>query len=205
MNDPAPAIVAVRPMQRADVDAFAGWGRSADPLDAPYEIPPLDRAAADSLWRFLSTRPAERRPYAGLVDGRFAAQLLVRATGDPAAVDLGITLDPALRGRGLGTRILLALADELRTRAGVRRLTLDVAAYNTRAQRAYRAAGFLPRGERYGPPDPGIDLAALAAAGGTAAERLAGHTAVIDGVWCVRIIHMERILAVEHATEHTHA
>jgi RimJ/RimL family protein N-acetyltransferase len=192
-------------MQRGDVDAFASWGRSSDPLDAPYEIPPLDRAAADSLWRFLSTRPAERRPYAGLVDGRFAAQVLVRSTSDPAVADLGITLDPALRGRGYGTRILLALAGDLRVRAGIRRLTLDVAGYNVRAQRAYRAAGFLPRGERYGAPDPGIDLAALAAAGGTAAAQLAGHTAVIDGVWCVRIIHMERILAVEHSAEHTHA
>jgi len=205
MNDAARPIVAVRPMQRGDVDAFAGWGRSADPLDAPYEIPPLDRAAADSLWRFLSTRPAERRPYAGLVAGRFAAQLMVRTGTDPAVADLGITLDPALRGRGFGTRILLALGDDLRAHAGIRRLTLDVAAYNIRAQRAYRAAGFLPRGERYGPPDPGIDLAELAAAGGTTAEVLAGHTAVIDGVWCVRIIHMERILAVEYSPEHTHA
>jgi RimJ/RimL family protein N-acetyltransferase len=205
MNDAARPIVAVRPMQRGDVDAFAGWGRSADPLDAPYEIPALDRAAADSLWRFLSTRPAQRRPYAGLVDGRFAAQLIVRTTLDPAAADIGITLDPALRGRGLGTRILLALADDLRSRAGLDRLTLDVAAYNVRAQRAYRAAGFLPMGERYGPPDPGIDLAALAAANGDAARQLAGHTAVIDGVWCVRIIHMERILAARHPTESTHA
>jgi RimJ/RimL family protein N-acetyltransferase len=205
MNDAARPIVAVRPMQRDDVDAFAGWGRSADPLDAPYEIPPLDRAAADSLWRFLSSRPAERRPYAGLIDGRFAAQLLVRTASDPAVADLGITLDPALRGRGFGTRILLALAEELRACAGIARLTLDVAAYNVRAQRAYRSAGFLPRGERYGPPDPGIDLAALAAAGGATAQQLAGHTAVIDGVWCVRIIQMERTLAARHPIEHTHA
>jgi RimJ/RimL family protein N-acetyltransferase len=205
MNDDARAIVAVRPMQRGDVDAFAGWGRSTDPLDAPYELPPLDRAAADSLWRFLSTRPAERRPYAGLVDGRFAAHLLVRPSPDAAAADLGITLDPALRGRGFGTRIVRALAEELRAHAGVRRLTLDVAAYNVRAQRAYRAAGFLPRSERFGPPDPGIDLEALTATGGPAADLLAGHTAVIDGVWCVRIIHMERLLAVELATEPTHA
>jgi RimJ/RimL family protein N-acetyltransferase len=205
MNDTARPIVAVRPMQRGDVDAFAAWGRSTDPLDAPYELPPLDRAAADSLWRFLSTRPAERRPYAGLIDGRFAAQLMVRTTADPVAFDLGITLDPAVRGQGFGTRILLALAEDLRERAGTRRLTLDVAGYNIRAQRAYRAAGFTPRGERYGPPDPGIDLAALAAAGGPAAQALAGHTAVIDGVWCVRIIHMERILAVERPTESTHA
>jgi len=204
MNDAARPIVAVRPMQRGDVDAFATWGRSDDPLDAPYELPPLDRAAADSLWRFLSTRPAQRRPYAGLVDGRFAAQIIVRLGAEPAAADIGITLDPALRGRGLGTRILLALGEELRTRAEIRRLTLDVAAYNLRAQRAYRSAGFLPRGERYGPPDPGIDLRALVAASGSSAERLAGHTAVIDGVWCVRIIHMERPLAAESFAEHTH-
>jgi hypothetical protein len=27
---------------------------------------------------------------------------------------------------------------------------------------------------------------------------------VIDGVWCVRIIHMERPLAAESCAEHTH-
>jgi RimJ/RimL family protein N-acetyltransferase len=205
MNDAARPIVAVRPMRRDDVDAFATWGRSDDPLDAPYEIPPLDRTAADSLWRFLSTRPAERRPYAGLVDGRFAAQLVVRAAAEPAVADLGITLDPAVRGRGFGTRILLALGEELARTHRVARLTLDVAAYNVRAQRAYRSAGFLIRGERFGPPDPGIDLAALSARGGPVAERLAGHTAVVDGVWCVRIFHMERALVAESRTEHTHA
>jgi len=203
MNDDAGLIVAVRPMRRDDIDAFATWGRSNDPLEVPYDLPPLDRAAGDSLWRFLTGRPAERRPFAGLVDGSFAAQLLVRSGSGPETVDIGITLDPARRGRGFGTRILRELARHLHETERIRRLTLDVAAYNVRAQRAYRAAGFVPRSERFGPPDPGIDLAALIA--GPAAGRLAGHTALIDGVWHVRIIHMERALSAESLTEHTHA
>ncbi len=190
-------------MRRDDIDAFATWGHSNDPLDAPYDIPPLDRFAADSLWRFLSSDPATRRPYAGLIDGRFAAQLLVRATGESGVADIGITLDPSLRGRGFGTRILRSLGRELSERDGVARLTLEVAAYNLRAQRAYRAAGFVSRGERFGPPDPGLDLAVLA--GGPAAGRLAGHIALIEGVWCVRIIRMERALAAEGPTEHPYA
>ncbi len=175
-------------MTRADVDGYAGWGRHADPLYAQYDIPPLDRAAADAFWRHLAGRPAERRALAGVVDGRFAAHVIVRARPG-ATVDLGIALDPALVGRGFGSRLLRLVASTLAAE-GIERLTLDVAAYNERAIRAYRSAGFEALGERYGPPDPGLDVAAHRA-------RLGDHLRRDGEGWSVRIVTMEKRLRAE--------
>ena len=118
------AIVAVRPMRREDVDAFAGWARHADPLFDHYNLPALTAGAADDLWTFLSSTPDVRRPYAGLADERVVATLVVRNI-DPAerSGELGIMLDPAYLGRGLGRRILGAFAAVL-ANEGFRRAPL---------------------------------------------------------------------------------
>jgi len=195
-----PPGVAIRPMTRADVDGFAAWGRHDDPLYMPYNVPALDAAAADDLWRFLAGRPAERRPYAGLVDGRFAAQFLLRL-GPHGTGDLGVALDPALVGRGIGTRLLRAFADYARSSPGLQRLTLDVASYNERAVRAYRSAGFTVTGERYGDPEPGLVLGPLIAAAGPS---LAGHFRCEAGSWRVRIYQMEKRLDAD-ADQEPHA
>ena len=171
-------------MRRADVDAFGAWARHDDPLFGHYNVPALTPAAADELWKFLSTAPAERRPFAGLVGGRMVATLVVRAGGE-----LGIMLDPAYLGRGLGRRILGAfvavLADE-----GFRRVHLEVAGYNGRAIAAYSASGFTVYDEYWGDPEPGIDLDSLLA--GPAAATVRRDP---DGRFRVRIYRMERHIA----------
>jgi RimJ/RimL family protein N-acetyltransferase len=53
----------------------------------------------------------------------------------------GITVDPALRGRGVGRALIDAAIDEARRR-GARRLTLRVFAPNEVARRLYESAGF---------------------------------------------------------------
>ncbi|GAC1431365.1 MAG: hypothetical protein NVSMB5_25400 [Candidatus Velthaea sp.] len=203
MNDADEPGVAVRPMIRDDVDGFSAWGAHTDPLYAAYNVPALDRAAADAFWRHLAGRAAERRPYAGLLDGRFAAQLMLRFGGHPEHGEIGIALDPALVGRGVGRRILRAFARYLHREERLGRLTLEVAAYNERAIRAYRAAGFVPAGERFGPPDPGLDFEALA---GRRAVREGEHVRRDGGGrWYVRILHMEMRLNAETITESYYA
>jgi RimJ/RimL family protein N-acetyltransferase len=189
MNERHVPTVAVRPMTRADVDGYAAWGRHTDALYANYDVPPLDRAAADAFWRHLAGRPAERRPLAGFVDGRFAAHVIVRYR-TAATADLGIALDPALVGRGFGRRLLRATAAYLRGRERLERLTIEAATYNERAIAAYRAAGFRPIGERVGPPDPGLDLEMHHA-------RLEPHLVRTVEGWHVRIVTMEMALGAE--------
>ncbi|MEA2255405.1 MAG: hypothetical protein QOG35_1450 [Solirubrobacteraceae bacterium] len=61
-----------------------------------------------------------------------------------AAIDL--FLDPALHGRGLGTEAVRRVVRHLLDDRGHHRITIDPAAANAAAIRAYEKAGFLPVG-----------------------------------------------------------
>ena len=80
-NIQSEASVAIRPLRREDVDAFATWARHTDPLFGHYNLPSLSPADAEQLWVFLSGSPQLRRPYAGLADGRVVATLIEPGTG----------------------------------------------------------------------------------------------------------------------------
>jgi len=197
MNEFSAPPVAIRPMTRADVDTFAQWGRHEDPLFTAFNIPPLDPGAADELWRHLAGRPHERRPYAGTVSGRFAAQLILRYGSERALGDIGIAVDPAIVGRGIGTRILRAFVRYLKEHESFERLSLDVAAYNERAIRAYHAAGFRQTGERWGDAGPGLDLQVLTRREG---DRLRPFVRQEGETWSLSILHMEMRLDAETLT-----
>jgi len=180
-------IVAVRPMRREDVDAFAAWGKHADPLFRHYDVRPLDPGEGDAFWRALAGMPEVRRPYAALAGSAVIGSLVVRPT-DEATGDVGIVLDPQYIGRGIGRRILAAFSAVL-WNEGFRRLRLDVARYNARAIAAYRAAGFAPVEERWDEPEPGIDVEALLR--GPSAAALAPHVTLVDGRYRMRVVRME--------------
>jgi RimJ/RimL family protein N-acetyltransferase len=186
-------IVAIRPMRRADVDAFATWARHDDPLFRHYNVPALSRSDADEMWALLASDPAVRRPFAGLAGDRVVATLLVRNIDVPAATgELGIMLDPAYLGRGLGRRILRAFLAVLEE-DGFRRVLLEVAGYNVRAIAAYHAAGFTVSGESWAQPEPGVDIPSLLE--GPAAEAILENVrAEADGTYRARIVRMERRL-----------
>jgi aminoglycoside 6'-N-acetyltransferase len=78
------------------------------------------------------------------VDGAVAGMIQYGEETDPkyrhASID--IFLDPALHGRGLGTEAVRTLARHLVDDRGHHRLTIDPAAANTAAIRAYEKAGF---------------------------------------------------------------
>jgi aminoglycoside 6'-N-acetyltransferase len=82
------------------------------------------------------------------LDGRLIG--LIQTTEEPepdfrhASIDL--FLDPAAQGRGLGPDAIRAMARHLFERDGHHRLTIDPAADNERAIRAYAKVGFRPVG-----------------------------------------------------------
>ena len=86
--------------------------------------------------------------YAIEVDGTVVGAILYTEENDPnyrqAAID--ISLDTAHQGRGLGGDAIRALAQHLFEDRGHHRLTIDPAAHNERAIRAYKRAGFRPVG-----------------------------------------------------------
>ena len=187
------AFVAVRPMCRADVDALAAWGRHSDPLFFQYNVPVLTSGDADELWTELNRDPARRRPFVGLEGERVVASLIVRHTAPRAGEgELGIILDPACIGRGLGRRILDAFVAVLAAE-GFRRLHLEVAGYNGRALAAYRAAGFAVIDDYWADPEPGIDPASLLDDGG-ADSQPPNVRLDADGNYRMRVVRMERRL-----------
>ena len=193
------ANVAVRALRREDLDAFGAWGSYADPLLRHYTPRVLSKAESDALFRELTASPQRNRAYAGLLGDRFVATLLLRDLDAVAGTaEVGIVLHPEFLGRGLGPRILRAFAAVLASE-GLRQLRLDVAAFNRRAIAAYRAVGFVPSGERWGEPEPGIDLGTLLSS--PAAAAVSPHVRRgTDGTFSIRILQMERSL--EEDAEH---
>ena len=180
-------------MRREDVDALGGWARHADPLFQHYNLPVMTEANAAELWAFLSGTPAVRRPFVGLLGERVVATLIVRDM-DPAAAsgELGIMLDPAYLGRGLGRRILGAFVTVL-ANEGFRYLHLEVAGYNGRAIAAYQSSGFSVCGEYWADPEPGIDIDSLL--DGPAAGAVSPNVRLEpDGRYRARTVRMERRL-----------
>jgi aminoglycoside 6'-N-acetyltransferase len=82
------------------------------------------------------------------VDGRVAGMIQFSEELEPkyrhAAID--VFLDPAFHGRGIGTEAVWRVARHLIDERGHHRITIDPAADNIAAIRAYEKAGFRPVG-----------------------------------------------------------
>jgi aminoglycoside 6'-N-acetyltransferase len=82
------------------------------------------------------------------VDGRVAGLLQIFEESDPMYRHAGIDLflDPALHRRGVGTEAVRQAVRHLIDDRGHHRITIDPAASNTAAIRAYEKVGFKPVG-----------------------------------------------------------
>jgi aminoglycoside 6'-N-acetyltransferase len=136
------AAVHLRPAATADVAELARiratpevrqWWRGRDDLVAEVTG---DLADEETTWFSIEH------------DGRVVGAISYREESDReyrhAAID--IFLDPAVRGRGLGTDALRTLAGHLIVDCGHHRLTIDPAADNSAAIRSYEKVGFRPVG-----------------------------------------------------------
>lgn len=136
--------VRLRPLARGDVTEFESFLHEAEV--APWWPAPDSRAELvrdlleddEQVW--LAVDDAH--------DGRFVGVVGYVEVADPdyrsCAID--ITLTSRVHGRGLGTDTLRTLARYLVGERGHHRLTIDPAADNARAIRAYKAVGFEPVG-----------------------------------------------------------
>ena len=82
------------------------------------------------------------------VDGRVAGMIQFGEELEPKYRHAGIDLflDPAVHGRGLGTEAVRRVVRHLIDERGHHRITIDPAAANAAAIRAYEKAGFRPVG-----------------------------------------------------------
>jgi ribosomal-protein-alanine N-acetyltransferase len=127
--------VGFRPMDPADIASLAA-------LEADiYETPWSEGVFQDELARSDRVYLVAENGSGGLV--AYGGLLLV----DEDAHITTLAVVPEWRGRGLGTRLMLALADAA-VEAGAAHLTLEVRLSNAPAQRLYRRFGFAPVGLR---------------------------------------------------------
>lgn len=163
-----------------------GWARHTDPLFVGYNVPRMSPERRRGF--FERFRPPEAISLAGIVDGQLVAHIVLRGLDqEPQAADLGISMDPGKIGQGIGTELLrltLGYAARVHQLAAV---TLDVAAYNERALRAYRKAGFEEISRRWIAYETPVDLASIV--GDPANSRLREHIRIDTG-YMISLVHM---------------
>jgi aminoglycoside 6'-N-acetyltransferase len=130
--------VVLRPTTDADAPALAAI--LVTPEVARW-WPGFDRARVDAE---LTGGDADVEVYAILVEGRIVGAIQSHEESDPEFRHAGIDLflDPAHHGEGLGPDAIRTLARLLIEERGHHRLTIDPAAANERAIRAYAKVGF---------------------------------------------------------------
>ena len=130
--------VVLRPAVDADAPALAEI--LATPEVARW-WPAFDLARVEAE---LTGRDEDVEVYAILVDGRVVGAIQSHEESDPEFRHAGIDvfLDPAHHGEGLGPDAIRTLARYLISERGHHRLTIDPAAANEQAIRAYAKVGF---------------------------------------------------------------
>jgi RimJ/RimL family protein N-acetyltransferase len=82
-------------------------------------------------------------------DGRYVGEVVLNdLNADDAAMNVRIALTAGMPGRGYGTEAMTAVLDHAFDAVGLHRVSLDVFAFNPRAQRSYEKAGFVVEGRQ---------------------------------------------------------
>jgi ribosomal protein S18 acetylase RimI-like enzyme len=139
--------------------------RRATPADAAGCVAVIAEVAAER--RYIATVPEEVRtveqqaarladpsvvPFVAEDAGRIVAIATLHPDQRPArkhVAELGITVAPSHRGRGLGRRLMLEMEAWARAN-GIEKMCLGVFADNERARRLYRSLGYQEEGMRRG-------------------------------------------------------
>ncbi len=145
----------VRPMRWQDVEAVVALEQLSYPQTA---------WSVATWWAELACRP--RRAYLVHLDAAFDGEIAGYAGVDIGGADadvMTITVDPAHRGAGVGSRLLQGVHDQAMA-AGAQRILLEVRADNDSARRLYARNGYaaIARREGYYQPD-GVDAIVLRA------------------------------------------
>jgi RimJ/RimL family protein N-acetyltransferase len=100
--------------------------------------PPINRAATRSRWIRELLSSTSGTMLVAVDDARVVGALQMKGGG---SVDIGMFVDPAMRGRGIGTALLDAAIAWAR-KTGVYKITLKVWPHNVGAIRLYARFGF---------------------------------------------------------------
>lgn len=144
-TDPLPVVhgerVVLRPATDGDVAALARIRREPEVFEHWRGGDDLEAAVREDL-------AGGSHGYAIVLDGSVVGWIQWQAEEDPdyRHASMDVYLDPALRGRGIGTEAVRTMARHLVDDHGHHRLTIDPAAHNVAAIRSYAKVGFRPVG-----------------------------------------------------------
>jgi [ribosomal protein S18]-alanine N-acetyltransferase len=132
----------IRPAQAGDAQAMAAlFAAVAEERDGIATEPPVDVGERAAVF----ARSAGESVVA-VADGQIIGMIRVEVSRHGFG-DLGMLVDRAWRGRGVGSALVAAATGWARSQ-GLHKLCLEVFAHNTAAIALYRKCGFLEEGRR---------------------------------------------------------
>ena len=154
------AGLAIRRLERGDLDRRQNWPPFNDPLHLIWDMPRCSDRENDGWYAQISDG---RHRLAYAVDdeaGQLIGMLSLREIYWARVSRLGISFSSQHVGEGRGTAALRLFLPYYFYTLGFFQLVLDVAAANPRAVRCYEKIGFRRSGSRWqgadGPIDPGL-------------------------------------------------
>lgn len=140
----------IRELRREDGFKLSKWGRFNDPLYYGYEYNDLsDREVGQ--WYKVKTKHW-RSEYFAIIspqDDLIGYIGMKEINGLLKTAKLGIVIDPNLVSKGYGTSVMKEFLDHVFKEKKMRRLDLEVNAWNTRALKLYTKFGFRKNGETF--------------------------------------------------------
>ncbi len=134
--------LAIRPLQRADVDKLAEWEPFTEPLLLSYNTAMRTAAERDGWFAARTGDPARREVAGEDAQGALAGRIGLRDMDGRGRARLGIVIRAGSMNQGYGTEALAAFLDWYFGPGGFSKMVLDVSAANPRAKRVYDKLGF---------------------------------------------------------------
>lgn len=141
--------VTVSELEPEDMPGFLRWGQHKDLRFLHYNFPEMPEeqlidwyhAKKVPFFRWVYVSKDESGGLLGYITVKHIRRILGRA-------ELGIVFDPGRLGQGYGTASMIAFLRIFFYERKMREIRLRVAAFNSRAQRAYEKVGFVEYGYR---------------------------------------------------------
>lgn len=135
--------IIIRPLVVEDVFYMRRWGLHKNPLLSDYNFPSMSDSQI-KRWYEIKTKSFFNK-YFGIVlkDGRLIGYMGMKEIKFlKKESTLGIVFDPSVLNMGYGTETLKYFLKDYFTKMNMKRMYLEVAEFNNRAQRVYKKMGF---------------------------------------------------------------
>lgn len=135
--------ITIRPLKVQDVFDMRNWGEHENPLLWDYNFPSMSDSQI-RRWYDIKTKSFFNKYFGiSLKDGRLIGYMGIKEIKFlKKESTLGIVFDPNFLNMGYGTETLKYFLESYFTQMNMKRMYLEVAEFNARAQSVYKKMGF---------------------------------------------------------------